>query len=81
MQSTRLLGLLFDKRRGFEEIYTSVEIFSKNASFPSEFYCWHIKFAFRTFFYTQISKSNTFNLLKINQTVRVYFSNILRVSI
>lgn len=37
MQSTRLLGLLFDKRRGFEEIYTSVEIFSKNAHFPLNF--------------------------------------------
>ena len=80
MQS-RLLGLLFDKRRGFEEIYTSVEIIFQKCSFPSEFYCWHIKFAFRIFFYTQISKTNTFNLFKVNKTVKMYSSNILRVSI
>ena len=73
MQSTRLLGLLFDKRGGFEKINVqSVEIIFQKCSFPSEFYSWHIKFAFRIFFYTQISKSNTFNLLKINQTLRVY---------
>ena len=65
-------------------MYSSVELISDNVYFPLNLfwiYNWHIKFALKIFFYTQISKSNTSNLLKINQTVRMYSVNIVRVSI
>ena len=83
MQSRSQFGALIWSRMWIwrKLMYRSVEIIFQECSFPSEFYCWHIKFAFRIFSYTQISKTNTFNLFKINKTVKMYSSNILRVSI